>query len=164
MVFLTIPTPKQMPLKMENTDFQNNLSPKKVVTHIPIFKLQGVPKKIGILSSFEFLDLGGFFSGVKNNSKNFGNKINIGLYSKIFSKWAYFYQKNAENLPASRSSLIGPEGCFHLTTLGWRSKKGRGGSGGVIWYKIRLRYKKSISSQFKHFFLCCKNKTEKNII
>ena len=42
-------------------------------------KLQGVPKKIGILSSFEFL-------GVKNNSKNFGNKKNIGLYSKILSK------------------------------------------------------------------------------
>ena len=36
--------------------------------------LQGVPKKIGILSSFEFLDLGGVFLGVKNNSKNFGNK------------------------------------------------------------------------------------------
>ena len=49
-------------------------------------QLQGVPKKIGILSSFEFLDLGGVFLGVKNNSKNFGNKKNIGLYSKILSK------------------------------------------------------------------------------
>ena len=48
--------------------------------------LQGVPKKIGLLSSFEFLDLGGVFLGVKNNSKNFGNKKNIGLYSKILSK------------------------------------------------------------------------------
>ena len=36
--------------------------------------LQGVPLKNGILSSFEFLDLGGVFFGVKNNSKNFGNK------------------------------------------------------------------------------------------
>ena len=36
--------------------------------------LQGVPKKIGILSSFEFLGLGGVFLGVKNNAKNFGNK------------------------------------------------------------------------------------------
>ena len=41
--------------------------------------LQGVPKKIGILSSFEFLGLGGVFLGVKNNSKNFGNKENIFL-------------------------------------------------------------------------------------
>ena len=49
-------------------------------------ELQGVPKKIGILSSFEFLDLGGVFLGVKNNSKNFGNKKYIGLYSKILSK------------------------------------------------------------------------------
>ena len=37
-------------------------------------KLQGVPKKNGILSSFEFLYLGGVFLGVKNNSENFGNK------------------------------------------------------------------------------------------
>ena len=35
-----------MPLKMENTDFQNNLSPKKVVTHILIFKLVIVRKLI----------------------------------------------------------------------------------------------------------------------
>ena len=33
--------------------------------------LQGVPKKIVILSGFEFLTLGGVFLGVKNNSKNF---------------------------------------------------------------------------------------------
>ena len=56
-------------------------------------KLQGVPKKIGLLSSFEFLGLGGVFLGVKNNSKNFGNKKNIGLYSKILSKWAFFIRK-----------------------------------------------------------------------
>ena len=36
--------------------------------------IQGVPKKIGILSSSDFLGLGGVFLGVKNNSKNFGNK------------------------------------------------------------------------------------------
>ena len=49
-------------------------------------KLQGVPKKIGILSSFEFLYLGGVFLGVKNNSENFGNKKYIGFYRKILSK------------------------------------------------------------------------------
>ena len=58
--------------------------------------LQGVPKKIVILSSFEFLDLGGFFSGVKNNSKNFGNKKDIGLFSKILSKWNLFYSKSLD--------------------------------------------------------------------
>ena len=36
--------------------------------------LQGVPKKIGLLSSFEFLSLGGVFLGVKSNSKNSGTK------------------------------------------------------------------------------------------
>ena len=36
--------------------------------------IQGVPKKIGLLSSFEFLGLGGVFLGVENNTKNFGNK------------------------------------------------------------------------------------------
>ena len=51
----------------------------------------GCPKKIGILSSFEFLDLGGVFTEVKN--KNFGNKKDIGLYSKILSKWAFFIRK-----------------------------------------------------------------------
>ena len=45
--------------------------------------LQGVPKKIGILSSFEFLGFGGVFTGVENNRKNFGNKENTGLCSKI---------------------------------------------------------------------------------
>ena len=63
--------------------------------------IQGVPKKIGILSSFEFLGLGGVFLGVKNNSKNFGNKKNIGLYSKILSRWAFFSEKNAENFAIS---------------------------------------------------------------
>ena len=52
--------------------------------------LQGVPKKIGILSSSDFLGLGGVFLGVKNNSKNFGNKKNIGLLCKILSKLTFF--------------------------------------------------------------------------
>ena len=36
--------------------------------------LQGVPKKMSLLSGFEFLTSLGVFLGVKNNSKNFGNK------------------------------------------------------------------------------------------
>ena len=55
--------------------------------------LLGVPKRIGLLSNFEFLSLGGVFLGVKNNSKNSGTKKNIGLYSKILSKWAFFIRK-----------------------------------------------------------------------
>ena len=42
---------------------------------------------------FDFLILGGLFSGVKKNSKNFGNKKNIGLFSKILRKWTLFVQK-----------------------------------------------------------------------
>ena len=49
-------------------------------------KLQGVPKKIGILSSFEFLYLGGVFLGVKNNSENFENKRYLRLSSIMLSK------------------------------------------------------------------------------
>ena len=41
-----------------------------------LFLLQGVPKKIGILSNFDFLGLGGVFLRVQNNSKIFGNKKN----------------------------------------------------------------------------------------
>ena len=40
-------------------------------------ELQGVPKRMLLLSGFEFLTLGGVFLGVKNNSKNF-------LFYKIF--------------------------------------------------------------------------------
>ena len=58
-----------------------------------VWNIQGVPKKIGLLSSFEFLGLGGVFLGVKNNSKNFGNKKNIGLFSKILRKWTLFVRK-----------------------------------------------------------------------
>ena len=59
--------------------------------------LQGVPKKIVILSGFEFLTLGGVFLGVKNNSKNSGNKKNIRLFSKILSKWTLFI-KNMQKI------------------------------------------------------------------
>ena len=41
------------------------------------YTLQGVSKKIIFKLIFEFLSLGGLFLGVKNNSKNFGNKKNI---------------------------------------------------------------------------------------
>ena len=64
--------------------------------YIQYVDLQGVPKKIGLLSSFEFLGLGGEFLGVKNNSKNFGNKKNMGLFSKILSKWTLFYSKSSD--------------------------------------------------------------------
>ena len=46
----------------------------------------GCPKKMVILSGFEFLTLGGVFLGVKNNYKNSGTKKNIRLCSKILSK------------------------------------------------------------------------------
>ena len=36
--------------------------------------LQGVPKRMLLLSGFEFLTFGGVFLGVKNFSKNFGNQ------------------------------------------------------------------------------------------
>ena len=42
---------------------------------------------------FEFMTLEGVFSGVKNNSKNFGNQKNIRLFSKILSKWTFFIRK-----------------------------------------------------------------------
>ena len=60
--------------------------------------LQGVPKKIRFKPIFEFLTLGGVFLGVKNNSKNFGNKKNIRLFSKILSKWTLFYSKSSNFL------------------------------------------------------------------
>ena len=59
----------------------------------PVVLLQGVPKKIGLLSSVEFLGWGGVFLGVKNYSKNSEIKKNIGSYGKILSKWAFFIRK-----------------------------------------------------------------------
>ena len=37
--------------------------------------------------------MGGVFLGVKNNSKNFENKKNYRLLSKILSKWTLFIRK-----------------------------------------------------------------------
>ena len=55
--------------------------------------LQGVPKKVSVKPIFEFQTSGWVFLGVKNNSKNFGNKKNSRLLSKIWSKWALFVWK-----------------------------------------------------------------------
>ena len=49
--------------------------------------IQGVPKKMPFKPIFEFQTLVGVFLGVKNNSKNFENKNNYRLLSKILSKW-----------------------------------------------------------------------------
>ena len=64
------------------------------VRWVPIrYKIQGVPKKMVILSDFEFLTLGGVFLRVKNNSKNSGTKKNIRLFSKILSKMTLLFSK-----------------------------------------------------------------------
>ena len=60
--------------------------------------VQGVPIKMWFKPIFEFLTLGGVFLGVKNNSKNFGNKKNTRLSSKILSKWTLFYSKSSNFL------------------------------------------------------------------
>ena len=62
----------------------------------------GCPKKKLLLSSFEFLTLGVVFTGVKNNSKNFGNQKNIRLFGKILSKWTLLYSKSSNFLEFSR--------------------------------------------------------------
>ena len=53
----------------------------------------GCPKKNYLSAHFWVLSSGGVFLGVKNNSKNFGNRKNIRLLSKILSKWTLFYSK-----------------------------------------------------------------------
>ena len=58
-----------------------------------LLQVQGVPKKMWFKPIIDFLTLEGVFLRVKNNSKNFGNKKNIGLYSKILSKSAFFIRK-----------------------------------------------------------------------
>ena len=55
--------------------------------------IQGVPKKVSVKPTLEFQNLGGVFLGVKNNSKNFENKKNSRLFSKILSKWTLFVRK-----------------------------------------------------------------------
>ena len=64
-----------------------------VQIELELIYLQGIPKKMVILSGFEFLTLGGVFLGVKNNSKNSGTKKDIRLFSKILSKWTLFIKK-----------------------------------------------------------------------
>ena len=55
----------------------------------------GCPKKNYLLAHFWVSELGrGVFRG-KNNSKNFGNKKNIRLFSKILSKWTLFCSKSS---------------------------------------------------------------------
>ena len=56
-------------------------------------EIQGVPKKMSVKPNLEFLTLGRVFLGVKNNSKNFGNKKIIRLLSKILSKLTLFIRK-----------------------------------------------------------------------
>ena len=55
--------------------------------------VQGVPKKVSVKPNLEFQNLGGVFLRVANNSKNFGNKKNSRLFSKILSKWTLFIRK-----------------------------------------------------------------------
>ena len=45
--------------------------------------VQGVPKKMSVKPNLEFQNLGGVFLGVKNNSKNFGNKKIVGSLAKF---------------------------------------------------------------------------------
>ena len=59
----------------------------------PDKNIQGVPKKVSVKPTLEFQNLGGVFLGVKNNSKNFENKKNSRLFSKILSKWTLFVRK-----------------------------------------------------------------------
>ena len=63
-------------------------------------QLQGVPKKMHLLSSFEFLTLGEVFLGVKNNSYLIlweQKKYRV-AFSKILSKLTLFVRKRQENL------------------------------------------------------------------
>ena len=53
----------------------------------------GCPKKMWFKLIFEFLIMGRVFLGVKNDSKNFGNKKIIRLLSKILSKLTLFIRK-----------------------------------------------------------------------
>ena len=59
------------------------------------FATTGCPKKMVIRKGFEFLTLGGVFLGVKNNSKNFGNKKILGCLAKFWVKGPCFI----ENIP-----------------------------------------------------------------
>ena len=54
---------------------------------------------MGFLSNFEFLGLGGVILGVKIILRTLGTKKNIGLFSKILSKLAFFIRKMQKILP-----------------------------------------------------------------
>ena len=62
-----------------------------------IENIQGVPKKVSVKPIFKFQTLGGVFFGVKNNSKNFGNK-DFRFFSKILSNWTLFSSKSSNFL------------------------------------------------------------------
>ena len=69
----------------------------------------GRPKKMVILSGFEFLTLGGVFLGVKNNSKNSENKKILSCLAKFWVKWPCFFQNypiflNFHDFVSSQSS------------------------------------------------------------
>ena len=61
-------------------------NPPNTTTNFGVFGshyLQGVPRRMLLLSGFEFLTLGGVFLGVKNKSKNFGNQKILGCLAKF---------------------------------------------------------------------------------
>ena len=47
----------------------------------------GCPKKMSLLSGFEFLKFGGVFLGVKNNSENFGDKKKYNVVQPQLVYW-----------------------------------------------------------------------------
>ena len=62
-----------------------------------LVKPTGCPKKMVILSGFEFLTLAGVFLGVKINSKNSGTKKNTRLFSKRGMQKSGFLYPRAHN-------------------------------------------------------------------
>ena len=67
-------------------------------TTIVTSETTGCPKKMVIRKGFEFLTLGGVFLGVKNNSKNFGNKKNI--------SWGWFESEANEEAESGRGNSL----------------------------------------------------------
>ena len=62
---------KSIPLEYHHLDYKLD------------YRIQGVPKKVSVKPIFKFQTLGGVFFGVKNNSKNFGNKKIVGSLAKF---------------------------------------------------------------------------------
>ena len=73
------------------------------VLHTPMFnsKLQCVPKKIGILSGFEFLTLGKVFLGVTFHQKTFLFYKFFLVSKQNFEKMAFLYWKIVKNLTSN---------------------------------------------------------------